>query len=173
MNKAVFLDRDGVLNEEIGDYVYTLTDFKIVNGIIPALYELKQNGFHLIVVTNQAGIAKGRYDHEDVRAMHDYFQQESGNLIDAFYYAPYHPTYTESFSRKPGTLLFEKAIAKFDIDTGQSWMVGDKERDLIPAKALGIKTIRAFLDGCYQEGEETIGDFKLKSVKEIPRIVLQ
>lgn len=172
MNKAVFLDRDGILNEEIGDYVYTLTDFKIVDGIIPALKQLKQADYHLIVITNQAGIAKGRYGHEEVKVMHDYFQKESGNLIDAFYYAPYHPQYSESFGRKPGTMLFEKAIAKFDIDVTESWMVGDKERDLVPAKSLGMKTIRAFLDGFYEEGEGTIGDFQLKEVREIPKIIL-
>lgn len=171
MNKAVFLDRDGVLNEEIGDYVYQLTDFKIVEGIIPALATLKEKGFVLIVITNQAGIAKGRYTHGDVAKMHAFFQEESENLIDEFYYSPYHPDYSESLGRKPGTLLFEKAIAKFDIDPSQSWMVGDKERDLIPAKQLGMRTIRIFLEGFYNEDEPTIGDFSTNSAAEIVSII--
>lgn len=172
MNKAVFLDRDGVLNEEIGDYVYQLTDFKIVGGIIEVLAKLKEHGYKLIVITNQAGIARGRYAHEDVKKMHDYFQEKSGDLIDQFYYAPDHPDYSESFSRKPDSLLFEKAIAKFDIDPIASWMVGDKERDLVPAKKLGVKTIRAFLEGYFKPGEETIGDYSVTEIKEIEEVIL-
>lgn len=171
MNKAVFLDRDGVLNEEIGDYVYRLTDFKIVAGIIDTLSALKTQGFILVVITNQAGIAKGRYTHADVHEMHEYFQKESGNLIDKFYYSPYHPDYSESIGRKPGTLLFEKAIAKFDIDPAQSWMVGDKERDLVPAKKLGMKTIRVFLKGFHEKGETSIGDYSVEEASEISNII--
>ena len=171
MIKAVFLDRDGVLNEEIGNYVYQLADFKVVDGINEVLSALKAKGYILVVITNQAGIAKGRYTHDDVHNMHDYFQKQSGNLIDKFYYAPGHPTYSESLGRKPGTLLFEKAIAKFNIDPTESWMVGDKERDLIPARKLGMKTIRVFIDGFYEKGEETISDFKIKKVKDILAII--
>jgi len=169
--KAIFLDRDGVLNEERGDYVWLLEDFKIVSGIIDVLRELKSKGYLLIVVTNQAGIAKGRYGHEQVKQCHDYFQEQCGNLIDQFYYAPGHPDYSESLMRKPDSLMWEKAMAKFDIDPLQSWMIGDKERDLIPAKKFNLKTIRVFIEGHYEEGEETIGDFRVKDVKEISQIV--
>lgn len=165
--KAVFLDRDGVLNEERGDYVWTLEDFKIVSGIIDVLKELKAKGYLLIVVTNQAGIAKGRYTRKQMQECHDYFQKESGYLIDHFYYAPNHPDYSESLTRKPDSLMWEKAMEKFTIDPLQSWMIGDKERDLIPAKKFGMKTIRVFLEGDHEEGEETIGDYGVKSVGEI------
>lgn len=172
MNKAVFLDRDGVLNEEIGNYVWTLDKFKIVDGIIDVLQKLKKEGYKLIVVTNQAGIAKGLYGHEDVKKMHDHFQEQSGNAIDHFYYAPGHPSVSESLMRKPDSLMWEKAMAKFNIDPAQSWMIGDKERDLMPAKKFGIKTIRVFLEGFYEEGEETIGDYGVKDVREIENIIL-
>lgn len=171
MNKAVFLDRDGVINEEIGNYVWTLDKFKIVDGVIELLQRLKSEGFKLIVITNQAGIAKGLYGHEDVRKMHNFFQEQSGNIIDHFYYAPGHPSVSESLMRKPDSLMWEKAMAKFDIDPSASWMIGDKERDLIPAKKFGMKTIRVFLEGFYQEGEETIGDYAVKAVKEISDII--
>lgn len=170
MNKAVFLDRDGILNVERGDYVWTLEDFKIVPGIIAALKELKSQGYLLIVVTNQAGIAKGRYTREDMHQCHEYFQKESGNLIDHFYFAANHPSFSESLLRKPDSLMWEKAIAKFNIDPSQSWMVGDKERDLIPAKKLGIKTIRVFIEGFYEK-EETMGDFGVKDVRELLSII--
>ena len=165
--KAVFLDRDGVLNEERGDYVWLLDDFKIVPGVVDVLKELKSRGYMLIVVTNQAGIARGRYTREHMHACHEYFQKESGNLIDHFYYAPNYPDFSESLTRKPDSLMWEKAMAKFNIDPLQSWMVGDKERDLIPAKKFGIKTIRIFLVGFYDEGEKTIGDHGVKNVTEV------
>lgn len=165
--KAVFLDRDGVLNEERGDYVWLLEDFRIVSGIIDVLSALKSKGYLLIVVTNQAGIAKGQYTHENVVKCHDYFQRQSSDVIDHFYYAPGHPSVSESLMRKPDSLMWEKAMAKFNIDPLQSWMVGDKERDLIPAQKLNIKTIRILLEGHYEEGEKTIGNFALKDVRDI------
>lgn len=171
MNKAVFLDRDGILNVERGDYVWTLEDFKIVPGIIDVLKELKAQGFLLIVVTNQAGITKGRYTREDMHKCHDFFQKESGDLIDHFYYAAGHPSVSESLLRKPDSLMWEKAMAKFDIDPAQSWMIGDKERDLIPAKKFGIKTIRVFIEGFCEEGEKTMGDYGVKDVKELTSII--
>lgn len=173
MNKAVFLDRDGVVNEEIGDYVYTLAAFKIVDGVIDVLRKLKSHGFYLIVITNQAGIAKGIYGHREVRELHDYFQDVSGNLIDRFYYAPHHPDYnSESLSRKPESLLFEKAMAYFHIDPRQSWMIGDNERDLIPAKKLGLKTIHVLENGLYNKKEKKIGDFAVQSVAGITDIII-
>ena len=172
MQKAVFLDRDGIINVERGDYVWLLEDFKIVPGIIEVLRELKANGFLLIVVTNQAGIAKGVYTKEQMQACHDYFQEQSGNLIDHFYYASGHPSVSESLMRKPDSLMWEKAMAKYNIDPLQSWMVGDKERDLVPAKKLNIKTVRVFIEGYYEEGEKTIGDYAINDVRELTKIIL-
>lgn len=175
MNKAVFLDRDGILNEEIGDYVWTLDQFKIVEGVIEILKKLKEVGYKLIVITNQGGIAKGRYGHDDVKKMHDYFQEQSGHVIDEFYYSSSHPSIPASLLdpmiRKPSPMMFEKAMTDHNIDPIQSWMIGDKERDLIPAKQLGIKTIRVFLEGFYEKGEETIGDYSVSEVKHIDNIL--
>lgn len=171
MQKAVFLDRDGIINEERGDYVWELGDFIIVDGIIEVLREMKSRGFLLIVVTNQAGIAKGIYTREQMHALHDYFQEKSGGLIDHFYFAPGHPSVSESLMRKPDSLMWEKAMAKFNIDPKQSWMVGDKERDLVPAKKLGIRTIRVFIEGYYEPGEPTIADFSTFDVRELPTII--
>lgn len=172
MQKAVFLDRDGIINEERGDYVWLLEDFKIVPGIMEVLTELKANGFLLIVVTNQAGIAKGVYTKEQMQTCHDFFQRQSGHLIDHFYYASGHPSVSESLMRKPDSLMWEKAMAKFDIDPSQSWMVGDKERDLVPAKKFNIKTVRVFIEGYFEEGEETMGDYAIQDVRELPKIIL-
>ena len=141
LQPCIFLDRDGVINVERGTYTWRAEDYRIVPGVPEALARLKAAGYLLVVITNQAGIAKGLYTHADVLRCHDYTQQQCGQLIDGLYYSPYHPVQSESLGRKPGRLLFEKAIAKYSIDPGRSWMVGDKERDLIPAAALGIGQI--------------------------------
>lgn len=140
-NKAVFLDRDGVLNVDRPDYVYEPAQFKLIPGVPEGLKSLKNAGYKLIVITNQSGIAKKIYDHGHVKDIHNLLQQECENLIDAFYYAPWHPNISESLTRKPGTLLFERAIAKYKINPLESWMIGDRNRDLEPAKKMGMHTI--------------------------------
>ena len=139
--RAVFLDRDGVINRERGAYTYRLDDFELIGEVSTAISMIKAKGFKVIVITNQAGIAKGLYTVGQMKACHAIMQEACQDQIDDIYYAPLHPSVSESLARKPGTLMFERAIAKYNIDTVDSWMVGDKMRDLIPAKALGINTI--------------------------------
>ncbi len=143
MNKpaAIFLDRDGVINRERGDYTYKIGDFELLPGVTEAIKLMHEAGFKIIVITNQAGIAKGIYTVDEMKACHEKMQQSCNHLIDAIYYAPGHPSFSESLLRKPDSLMFEKAIAKYSIDPANSWMIGDKERDLIPARKLGINTI--------------------------------
>jgi len=141
-NKCVFLDRDGVLNRERGDYTYRVEDFEILEGVPESLKALKQAGFLLVVITNQAGISRGLYTHSQMEACHRFLRQACNDLIDEIYYCPYHPSVTASLCRKPDSMMFEKAIARFRIDPAKSWMVGDSGRDLIPAKKLGIKTVQ-------------------------------
>ncbi len=138
MYKAVILDRDGVLNTDLGTYAYRLEELRIEEGVPQALQTLKSKGYLLIVITNQAGIAKGLYTSRDVIACYHKIQQACGNVLDGLYFSPYHPDYSASLGRKPGYLLFERAIAKYRISVNDSWMVGDKERDLIPAAKVGI-----------------------------------
>ena len=142
MNKCVFLDRDGVLNEERGDYVYRIEDFIIPQGVKESLEILKSKGFILVAITNQAGIAKGIYTKKEVLKCFEYLQKETGFLIDALYYSPYHPQFTESLSRKPDSLMLEKAIAKFDIDVERSWLIGDSDRDIEAGNKVGVRGIR-------------------------------
>lgn len=167
-NKCVFLDRDGVINVDNVNYTYKVEAFQIIEGVIPALKLLKDAGYLLIIVTNQSGIAKGIYQHEDVFKCHNYFDEQSGHLIDEYFYSPYHQTISETLSRKPGTLMFEKAIAKYNIDIEQSWMVGDRERDITPANKLNIKTIliEEFPD------TETKAKHKVDSLFEAAELIL-
>ena len=140
-NKCVFLDRDGVLNEERGDYTYRTGDFIVIPGVVEALRQLKSQGYLLVVVTNQAGIAKGLYTRHDVKACHQVLQQACGNLIDALYYAPAHPSVSASLARKPGSLMLERALARFHIDPSRSWLVGDRLRDIAAAQQVGVPAI--------------------------------
>ncbi|WP_303312751.1 HAD family hydrolase [Hymenobacter sp. BT730] len=138
LNKAVFLDRDGVLNEEIGHYVWHPEEFVVLEGVPEALARLKAAGYYLVVVTNQAGIAKGLYTADDVHACHQKLQEACGNLIDAFYFASAHPSVSESLMRKPDSLMLEKAMARFKLDPDQCWMVGDRLRDMEAGARVGV-----------------------------------
>ena len=141
-NRCVFLDRDGVINRDVLNYTWRTEDFEILEGVPEALKLLKSAGYLLIVVTNQGGIGKGLYTRDDVFRCHEVLQRACGGLIDALYYAPGHPSVSASLSRKPDSLLFEKAIAKYNIDPAHSWMIGDRERDIVPALKLGMRTIQ-------------------------------
>lgn len=142
MNKCIFLDRDGVLNEDRTDYVYRIEDFIIPDGVVEGLQLLKKAGYLLIVITNQAGIAKGLYTRNDVMRCYSYLQEQCGNLIDDIYYCPHHPDYdSQSLCRKPDSLLLEKAIAKYNINAEKSWMVGDALRDMHAGKRVGVRTV--------------------------------
>lgn len=163
--KALFLDRDGVVNKERGDYTYKIEDFHIIPNIISVIGQIKSLGFKIIIITNQSGISQNIYSQSDVNSCHEYLQLISNNLIDAFYVAPLNPSQSRSLSRKPDSLLFEKAIYKHKIDPRKSWMVGDKERDLIPAKKLGISTI------LLGEEETAYADYQAKSNLEFLDIV--
>jgi D-glycero-D-manno-heptose 1,7-bisphosphate phosphatase len=141
MNKAIFLDRDGVLNQEMGEYVWTPDRFHIVPGVPESLARLKAAGYHLVVVTNQAGIAKGLYTGADVRACHAILQQACGNVLDALYFSESHPSVSESILRKPDSGMLEKAIARFHLDPARSWIVGDRGRDLAAGARVGMRGI--------------------------------
>lgn len=163
--KCVFLDRDGVLNRDYVDYVYSLDKLEILPGVGEAISSLKRAGYMIIVITNQSGIAKGIYTAADMQTVHDAMQEAFDHQIDDFYYAPWHPSVSESLTRKPDSLMFEKAIAKYKIDTKLSWMVGDKERDLIPAKKLGIKTIQVDND------DSRMADYRVKSLPDALEVI--
>jgi D-glycero-D-manno-heptose 1,7-bisphosphate phosphatase len=167
--KCVFLDRDGVLNEDRSDYLYRLEDLIIPDGVTEALQLLKNAGYLLIVITNQAGIAKGLYGPEAVYAIHEKMQEASGNALDDLYFSPYHPQYSgNSLSRKPGSLLLEKAMAKYDVDPDRSWMIGDRDRDMEAGQKAGLKTIHII-----PETGTSAGDFAAIDLLAAARIILE
>ena len=167
--KCVFLDRDGVLNKELGDYLYRTEDLIIPDGVVEALQLLKKAGYLLIVITNQAGIARGLYHADAVYAIHERMQEASGNILDDLYFSPYHPEFSgRSLSRKPDSLLLEKAIAKYNIDPEQSWMIGDRARDMEAGHKAGLKTIHII-----SENEISAGDYAAENLFAAAVIILQ
>ncbi len=169
MKKCVFLDRDGVLNEEIDDYISKKEEFIIRDGVIEGLTMLKQAGYLLIVITNQAGIAKGLYDEKFVEDLHEILQQKCGRIIDDLYFSKHHPQFTSnSLLRKPDSLMIEKAMAKYRIDSTQSFMIGDAERDVKAGKKAGVHTIH------ITGGKEmsNLADWQFPSLLEASRFII-
>lgn len=145
-NKALFLDRDGVINVD-KHYVYRVEDCEFIEGIFDLCRKAKQDGYLVIVVTNQAGIAKGKYTEEDYFKFRDYVHAEfvkQGCPIDAEYYCPYHTDAViekyckDSEDRKPNPGMILKAQKDFDIDLSQSILIGDKETDIEAGKRANV-----------------------------------
>jgi D-glycero-D-manno-heptose 1,7-bisphosphate phosphatase len=144
MNKAVFLDRDGVLNREMNDYVWKVNEFEILPDVAPALQKLIKKGYKLIVITNQGGIGKDLFTREDVEKVHKYLRDimsKEGIHFEEIYYCSHHPVSGTCICRKPDSLLVEKALARFNIDPSKSYFIGDKERDVLAGKKAGVKGI--------------------------------
>jgi len=146
INKAVFLDRDGVILNDTGHYyVYKVEDVVINEGIIDCLKEFRKNGFLLIMITNQGGISKGVYTKKDVEKVHNKIKEifgKEGIEFNEIYYCPHHPEKEKCICRKPDTQLIEKAIYRFDIDPGKSFFIGDTEKDIKAAEKAGLIPVR-------------------------------
>lgn len=149
MQRGVFLDRDGTINREIG-YLYKIEDFEFLPGVPEAIRLLNENGYQVVVVTNQAGIARGYYRENDVVLLHDYINgelQKAGARIDAFYFCPHHPTAgqgpyrTDCDCRKPKPGMILKAGNDLGIDPARSFMIGDKNDDLLAGRLAGCSPI--------------------------------
>ena len=145
MRKAIFLDRDGTINNNCDHYYIWQKEELLLNpGVTEALAELKARGFMLIVISNQGGISKGEFGLEDVEALHAFLGrilEKEGVSLDEIYYCPHHSMVESCLCRKPSPLMIEKAMARFEIDPAASWMIGDAERDVEAGKAAGLSTI--------------------------------
>ena len=146
LKPAAFLDRDGVINEEKG-YVYKVDDFEWIDGAKESIKYLNDNNFHVFVVTNQSGIARGYYSERDVTLLHDYINNELKKLeahIDEFFISPYHPSNANEYLhlshlRKPETGMLDLAANKWSIDKPKSFLIGDKATDIECAEKFCIR----------------------------------
>jgi len=178
-NKCVFLDRDGVLIEDVG-YLKNIEDIIIMPNSIEALRILKNKGFLLIIVTNQAGIAKGFFNMDDLTAVHARLLEiykDAGILIDDLYFCPHHDKGTvEPYNiccscRKPKTGMVLKGVEKFNIDTGMSFMVGDKDSDIMLAKNSGLKSFY-IRNSMYEHDKNIVPDFYVDDLKKAAEIII-
>jgi len=145
MKKAIFLDRDGVINHDPGDYTTSLSEFTILPDVIPTLQDWSSRGFIVVVITNQGGIAKERYTLDDFYEIDNYMKSkflEANVNYQETYFCPHHDAISHCLCRKPHSGMIEKAIAKHAIDPEQSVMIGDKWRDLEAAEGAGVKGIK-------------------------------
>ena len=150
MSKALFLDRDGVINHDPGDYTYSLSEFHILPTVMEALQLVQSVGFKIILITNQGGVAKGLYTQETVEEIHAFFKSEcqKNNVeITAIYYSIDHPEVGNSISRKPHGLMVERALQRFQLDASQCVMIGDRDRDVACAEAAGVRGIKMEVNG--------------------------
>jgi len=158
--KALFLDRDGVINRERGEHTWRIPDFEVLPQVAPALKALRLQGWLTIVISNQSGVALGLYTLGEVEDLHRYLHHrlaDAGAALDAVYYCPHHPDHGRCLCRKPGSLLLERAIARYGIDPARSFMIGDRERDVQAAEAVGVKGVRVeanapLMDVLHEQG---------------------
>lgn len=140
---AVFLDRDGTLNVE-KEYLHRIEDWEWIPGAVEAVRMINQMGYLAIVVTNQAGVARGYYDEHNIDVLHrqvDKMLEVEGARIDAYYYCPHHPEYGDVRNcdcRKPAPGMLFAAQRDFDIDLTRSFMIGDKAIDVAAGVAAGV-----------------------------------
>ncbi len=146
-NAAIFLDRDGVINED-GDYVVNIDDFKFIDGSIEAMQLLQQKGYKLVVITNQSGIARGYYSEDDFLTLTEWMDwslADRGVELAGIYYCPHHASkgigeYKQDCDcRKPKTGMIDSAVADLGIALDHSYLVGDKLSDIEAGMAAGIK----------------------------------
>ncbi len=143
---ALFLDRDGVLNEDRG-FVSRVEDFVWIDGAIDCVRRFNQLGWWVFVVTNQSGIAFGSYTEADMTAVHSHMLDgigAGGGAIDQIYFSPTHPDASvsqfraDSVDRKPGPGMLNRAMTDFPVIKDQSFLIGDKPTDIAAAQAAGI-----------------------------------
>ena len=142
MNKALFLDRDGVINKE-KNYLYKIKDFEFIDGVFEACQNFQKLGYLIIIITNQAGIARGKYSENDFNILTQWMSKEFEKrdiLISKVYHCPHHPDFNgECECRKPKPKMILDAEKDFNIDLSQSILVGDKNSDIEAGIHAGIQ----------------------------------
>jgi D-glycero-D-manno-heptose 1,7-bisphosphate phosphatase len=177
--RALFLDRDGVVNEEVG-YLHRADEVRFVDGIFSLCKTAAGLGYRLIVVTNQAGIARGYYTEADFEVLMEFMRGQlraEGVELDAVYFCPFHPEHgvgkykQEHEDRKPGTGMLRRGVREFGVELSESVLVGDRCSDVAAANAAGLR--QAFLIR-GTEAAECSGDYlTVESLAEVERWLVE
>jgi D-glycero-D-manno-heptose 1,7-bisphosphate phosphatase len=136
--KTIFLDRDGTLNEDV-DFLSRVEELHVFPFTLPALRLLKDAGFQLVVITNQSGIGRGLYDEAALLEIHKEMQRQVEGLIDGFYFCPHLPD-AGCDCRKPKLKMIRDAERDLPIDISRSWLIGDKDLDVLTGEAASMRT---------------------------------
>ena len=172
--KTIFIDRDGVINKEIG-YLYKIEDFQFINGVFEACQYFNQLGYQIIIVTNQSGISRGYYSESDFQIITHWmlteFKKNYISILDIFY-CPHLPE-SKCNCRKPKPGMFIEAQNKYNIDMEESWMIGDCERDIIAANSSGIKNTIMVKSGRKINIVNSNAMFILDSINESQKVILK
>jgi len=178
MKWAVFLDRDGTINQEV-EYLDDPQELRLIPGAAEAIRLLNEAGVPAIVVTNQAGVGRGYFLEARVKAIHQQLAKElamHGAYLDAIYYCPHHPD-EGCACRKPNPGMLKRAAEEHGIDLGQSFIVGDKVSDLEAGCRAGCRTVLV-LTGYGAEAQEAFKrsdfqpDFTARDLLEAARWIL-
>lgn len=173
-NRALFLDRDGVINHDAG-YTSCAENFQFIDGIFDLCRAAKRSGYLLIIVTNQAGIGRGYYSEQDfftlTEWMRERFEKEGSPIIEV-YHCPYHPEHgvghykKDSFDRKPNPGMLLRAAENHSLDLEKSVMIGDKDSDMQAASKAGVGVRCLYLADGHEEVLSSAATHKIHSLRE-------
>ncbi len=172
MQKAIFLDRDGVINVE-KDYVYKIEEFEFIEGLFEALRELQKSGFLLFIITNQSGIGRGYYTVKDFEVLTSWMLNEfkkEGIKISQVEFCPHSPNEVCE-CRKPKTGMINAILKNFNIDLENSWLIGDKEADIKCAITAKIKNTIQVKSGHSFDALKSQADFVCESIADCAKII--
>ncbi|KYH34471.1 D-glycero-alpha-D-manno-heptose-1,7-bisphosphate 7-phosphatase [Clostridium tepidiprofundi DSM 19306] len=180
MNKALFLDRDGVINKE-KNYLYKIEDFEFIEGVFETLKYFQDKGYLLIIITNQAGIGRGYYTEVDFQKLNNWMIKQfrlRDIVINKVYYCPYHPVYgigkykRQSYDRKPNPGMILRAQKDFEIDLSKSILIGDKESDIQAGIVAGVGINVIVKTGYKIDEANTNADYVVENLSNIKRQML-
>jgi len=172
--KTIFLDRDGVINKEV-NYVYKIKEFEFIDGVFEACLYFQELGYKLIIITNQSGISRGYYGASDYQKLTTWmlaqFQKNNVNILDVFH-CP-HGVNSKCKCRKPEPGMLLKAKSKYNIDMKKSWLIGDKEVDIIAANNAGIYDTILVKSGHKINQSKSQAKFILKSIQDSSEVIIK
>lgn len=173
MQKAFFIDRDGVINTD-KNYVYKKEDFEFIDGVMDALLYLQEKEFKLFIITNQSGIGRAYYQKEDFEKLTSWMLEEfekNSIKIHEVKYCPHSPE-VNCNCRKPKTGMIDEICKAYDIDLKNSWLIGDKDSDIKCAQNAKIKNTIQVKSGQTFDETKSQATYVLNSIKDIKKIKL-
>lgn len=172
--KTIFLDRDGVINKE-RKYLYQIKEFDFFKGVFEACLKFKTNGYEIIIVTNQSGIARGYYTQKDYETLNiwmlNQFKSKNIDILDVFH-CPHSPN-DKCQCRKPLPGMFLEAQKKYKVNMKESWMIGDKEDDIIAANNSGIENTILVRSGHKIDELASNAKYFTNSICDTPEVIIK